>query len=358
MISCGMSSVSDLEERVAHHIALGVQSQLIQFFGPLSRRVIILAGPTGIGKTYISLQLAKRLGGEIVSCDSMQVYRCMDIGTAKVSFEERQLVPHHLIDIRNVDEPFHVFEYFETAKEAIDSIFARGKVPIIVGGTGFYLHALLYGPPHGPPATPEVREKLTIEMELKGIASLYERLSLLDPEYAQTVSHADVHKILRGLEIIEVSGQKVSDFSWGERPPLSLYDCRAWFLHMPRKELYARLDERCHEMLERGLIEEVIELDRQGIRSNPTARRAIGYRQTLEFLDTDRSEKEYKQYVEKLKTATHHLAKRQFTWFRKEKLFRWVDVSLLEHERLLTWIIDDYLSDLLQEGPSPEPPLL
>lgn len=349
---------SDLEERVIHHVALGVQSQLIQFFSPLNRRVIILAGPTGVGKTDFSLQLAKRLGGEIVSCDSMQVYRGMDIGTAKVSFEERQLVPHHLIDIRDVKELFHVVDYFDAAKEAIDSILARGRVPIIVGGTGFYIHALLYGPPHGPSATPEVREKLAIELELKGIAKLYERLASLDPEYAKTVSHADVHKILRGLEIIEVSGKKVSDYAWSERPPLALYDCRAWFLHMPRKELYAQLDVRCQEMLERGLIEEVIRLEQRGIRTNPTACRAIGYRQTLEFLDTDRSEKEYKKYVEKLKIATHHLAKRQFTWFRKEKLFRWVDISQLEREQLLSWIIEDYWSDLLQEGPSPDTPFL
>jgi len=353
MSSCE-TSFSALEEKVAQHVALGVQAQLIRFFCPLGRRIIIIAGPTGIGKTDLSLNLARKLGGEIVSCDSMQVYRGMDIGTAKVSFEERQVIPHHLIDIRNVDEPFNVFDYFEEAKRAIDSILARGKVPIIVGGTGFYIHALMYGPPHGPSASPELREKFETEKQLLGLPSLYERLTLLDPEYAKTISCSDVHKIFRGLEIIELSGKKVSEFPWSERPPLSLYDCRAWFLHMPRKELYVRLDNRCEEMLDAGLLEEVVSLDRQGIRENPTARRAIGYRQTLEFLDTAQNEDEYKTYVEKLKVASRHLAKRQFTWFQKEKLFRWVDITQIGKEALLDLIIDDYLKDLLEGGLPPE----
>jgi tRNA dimethylallyltransferase len=339
-----------LEEQVTHHIALHVQSQLSQFYCHLSRRVIILAGPTGIGKTDLSLALAKKLGGEIVSCDSMQVYRGMDIGTAKVSFEERQVVPHHLIDICNVDESFNVFDYFNEAKIAINSILARGKVPILVGGTGFYIHALMYGPPQGPQADPELRKLFEREKEQNGISSLYERLSLLDPEYAKTISHTDVQKIIRGLEIIELSGKKVSDFSWSERSPLSLFDCRAWFLHMPRQELYARLNVRCEEMLDTGLLEEVIELDREGIRNNSTARRAIGYRQTLEFLDTAQSKEDFASYVEKLQTATRHLAKRQFTWFRKEKLFRWVDITETSQDDLLNLIMDDYSQGLSYEG--------
>ena len=352
MSFCETTKDSELEEKVAHRVALGIQSQLIEFFCPSKRRIIIIAGPTGIGKTDLSLTLARKVGGEIVSCDSMQVYRGMDIGTAKVSFEERQVIPHHLIDIRNVNDPLNVFDYFEEAKYAIDTILARGKVPIVVGGTGFYMHALIYGPPQGPSANLEIRERLEKEKEQKGLPFMYERLSLLDPEYAKTISHSDSHKIFRGLEIIELAGKKVSEYSWGEKATIPLYDCRAWFLHMPRKDLYTRLNLRCDEMLDAGLLDEVIELDRQGIRENSTARRAIGYRQTLEYLDTDQTEKEYKEYVEKLKIATRHLAKRQYTWFQKEKIFRWVDMTTIDREDLIDWIIDDYMNGrLLDEVP-------
>ena len=335
---------STVEEHISSEVALHVQSQLIQFFSPWKKRILILAGPTGVGKTDLSLKIAKKIGGEIVSCDSMQVYRGMDIGTAKVSFEERQLIPHHLIDIRDVDESFHVFDYFQAAKAAIESIIDKGKVPIIVGGTGFYMHALLYGPPQGPAANKDIRKKLEEEQKTCGLPSLYERVVALDPTYAKTITPSDVNKIVRALEIMELSGKKVSDFQWGERAPLSLYDFRAWFLYMPREQLYRRLDDRCEEMIDAGLIDEVIELDRKGIRKNSTASRAIGYRQTLEYLDSAKTEEEYDKFVERLKIATRQLAKRQYTWFRKESLFRWVDIAALPEEKLIDWIIDDFTS--------------
>lgn len=342
MSSSETSSATALEEQVAHHVALHVQSQLAQFFCPFRHRVILLSGPTGVGKTDFSLKLAQRLDGEIVSCDSMQVYRGMDIGTAKVSIEERQRVPHHLIDIRLVNEPYNVFSYFEDAKAAIESIVARGKVPIVVGGTGFYIHALLYGPPHGPPSNPEVRLQLEEKKKQRGVDFLYALLCSQDPEYAKTLSSSDSHKIIRGLEIMELSGKKVSDFSWKERPALPLYDFRAWFFYMPKEKLHVCLNERCQEMLDAGLVEEVMELDRLGIRHNSTASRAIGYRQTLEFLDTDQTEDDYEAYVEKFKIASRHLAKRQYTWFRKETLFRWVDVTKVRQEELIDMIVEDY----------------
>ena len=329
-------------EAIVKQVALGVQSQLVRFFCPISRRVIIIAGPTGVGKTELSLQLAKKLGGEIVSADSMQVYRGMDIGTAKVSFEERQLVPHHLIDIRNVDEPFHVHDYYCEAKPIIESILARGRVPIVVGGTGLYIHALMYGPPQGPPSDKNWRTKLQDEIAMKGLHSLYERLCRLDPDYAKRITPGDAQKITRALEIIEISGRKVSEFEWHDRPLSSLFDFRFWFLSMPREKLYRRLNDRCLRMIDQGLIDEVMALDSQGIRQNSTAANAIGYRQTLDYLDSAQSEEDYRQYVTALQTATRHLAKRQMTWFRKEKECQWLDISSQSFDKVLEHIIDDY----------------
>ena len=173
------------------------------------QKVIVLSGPTGVGKTKLSLLIAKVLGGEIISCDSMQVYRGMDIGTAKVSREDREHVPHHLIDIRDIHEGFNVTDFYREAHLAIQSILARGAVPIVVGGTGFYIHALLYGPPNGPASDFLLRHNLEMEIEEKGPSALYERLKMLDPEYAATITRNDRHKIVRALEIMSLSDKKV-----------------------------------------------------------------------------------------------------------------------------------------------------
>jgi tRNA dimethylallyltransferase len=330
--------------KVLGKVAETVEEQLLELFHHKSKKIIILAGPTGAGKTMISLDLAERIGGEIISCDSMQVYRGMDIGTAKASLEERKRIKHYLIDICDVQEPFNVKNFFDEAIAACKEIFSRGKVPIFVGGTGFYIHAFLYGPPLGPGCDPQVRERLIEEESHFGIELLYEKLLTLDLEYAKTVSQSDRHKILRALEIMEISGKRVSDFSWRERPKLSFFDQRCWFLFWPRPILYERLEKRIDGMLAQGLLEEVVRLDRLGIRNNKTAAQAIGYRQTLDFLDTAQTAQDYEEYVKKLKQASRNLAKRQFTWFRKEPDFRWLDLSKHSKEEVLDIIKDDYNS--------------
>ncbi len=340
------NSESEKLDQILKNVALNVQEELIHLFQPQSRRVIVLSGPTGVGKTRLSLQLAERLNGEIISADSMQVYRGMDIGTAKATKEERERIPHHLIDIVDVTEPFNVKEFFDEAKASIDSILARGKTPIVVGGTGFYIHALIYGPPSGPPSDPAIREALELEEEKFGIEFLYDKLRTFDPIYASTITMSDRHKVLRALEIIEISGKRVSDFAWKVRHPLPQYDYRLWFLYKPRPLLYKQLEARCDEMLKQGLLDEVVLLDRAGIRSNRTAAQAIGYRQTLDFLDTAKTSEDYNRYVEVFKMASRHLAKRQFTWFRKEPHFRWVDMTAHSDEAILDLISDDYLSGL------------
>jgi tRNA dimethylallyltransferase len=338
------SSCVDIVKQVEHHVAMCVQEQLEKIFISKGRRAIVIAGPTGVGKTEISLKLAKMLSGEIISADSMQVYRGMDIGTAKATKEERELIPHHLIDIRDVTEPFNVYDYCKEAKAALEDIFNRGRVPIVVGGTGFYLHSLLYGPPEGPPADLQLREALEESAERLGLDLLYSKLEMFDPKYAATITPQDKNKVIRAIEIIELTGKKVSDFAWKSRPMLPQYDFRCWFLHLKRDRLYERLEARCKKMLEEGLLDEVKALDLLGIRNNRTASLSIGYRQTLDYLDSAQTESDYKQFVEKFIQASRHLAKRQFTWFRKEHVFRWVDVAEHEENALLEFLADDFHS--------------
>lgn len=288
------------------------------------------------------MQLATSMGGEIISADSMQVYRGMDIGTAKASLEERLLVPHHLIDIRNIQESFNVVDFYYEARQACQKILERGNVPIIAGGSGFYLHTLIYGPPSGPPSVPEVRKALEEEMERLGSEALYDRLYQLDPQYAKTITKNDKQKIVRALEIMTLTHKKVSKLSWkGRRKPQN-YDFRCWFLHRPKDKLYKRIDARCDLMLDKGFLEEVVRMDQEGLRLNSSASQAIGYRQALEFLASQRSPEDYEYFVKSFKQATRHYAKRQFTWFRKEPLFRWLDVDMHDPEVVFDIIQKDY----------------
>lgn len=351
-----VSASCDVLSKVSTQVALSVQEQLLELFTLKGRRVIVIAGPTGIGKTALSLRLAEMVGGEIISADAIQVYRGMDIGTAKVSKEDRLRIPHHLIDVCEITEPFNVYDFHNQAKTVLEEIIARKNVPIIVGGTGFYIHSIIYGPPSGPPSDPFVRKRLVEEMDRLGHDFLFDKLRAVDPEYAATITQNDKHKIIRALEIIELSGRRVSDFSWKARPPSPLYDFRCWFLNMPRKLLYERLSQRCEEMLAAGFLDEVVRLDREGLRLNRTASQAIGYRQTLEFLDTARTPSDHERYVEAFKLASHHLAKRQITWFRKEPLFRWMDVTQTPLDDLVDLMASDYSSATPYAPEPPKPP--
>lgn len=296
--------------------------------------VIVLSGPTGVGKTRLSLLLASLMPAEVISADSMQVYRGMDIGTAKVTAAERATVPHHLIDLCEVTDRFSVFDYFHSARKVIEQIHARGKIPIVCGGTGFYIHALLYGPPTGPSPDPDLRRSLEAEIELLGAEVLFERLRLADPDYARTITINDRQKIVRALEIMHLTGQRVSDHSWNDREPLDDFRFLCWFLHMPRETLYPLLDQRCDRMLSEGLLEEVSRLDAKGLRQNHSASQAIGYRHCLEFLDSAGSPGDFEEFVQRFRRDTHRYAKRQFTWFRKEPLFRWINVADADFELL------------------------
>lgn len=310
------------------------------------KKIILISGPTACGKTDLSLILAGMMKGEIISADSMQVYRGMDIGTAKVSEEDQGRVPHHLIDIRHIQESFNVVDFYFEARQCIDSILARGRIPIIVGGSGFYFRALLYGPPNGPPSVPDLRDALEEELNRAGNQAMYDKLVEADPVYAATITPNDRHKVIRALEIITLTGEKVSNNSWQRKEPLPDYAYHAWFIHRPREVLYPSIDERCENMLEAGLLDEVRELEKQGLRMNPSASQAIGYRQCLDYLQTSQSEEEYQKFVHRFKTASRHYAKRQFTWFRKEPLFKWLDVDVHDIEIAAEMIAQEYNSSV------------
>ena len=311
---------------------------------PLSRqgkkRVIVLSGPTASGKTQLSLKLAQAIGGEIISADSMQIYRGLDIGTAKPSVEERLLVTHHLMDICDLNEGFNVAEFYKETQSVLREVFLRDNVPIVVGGSGFYIHTLLYGPPLGPPSVPEVRGQLEQQMKDLGVEVLYERLQMLDPIHAATISEHDRHKIIRSLEIIALTDRPVSDFS--RTSELQDYDFRCWFIYYPREKLYTRIEMRCEEMLRQGFLNEVKEAKAKGLCQNPSTAQAIGYRQALEYLDSAQPQADYDRFVAKFKTASRQYAKRQFTWFRKEPLFRWINLEEHPKERIKEQILQDF----------------
>jgi len=310
-------------------------------FAPKKRKVIIISGPTGVGKTAMSLRMAQAIGGEIISADSMQVYRGMDIGTAKASLDERRSVRHHLIDSRDIDEAFNVVDFYHEAQQAFREVFARDHVPIVVGGTGFYIHALIYGPPRGPASIPEVRAKLEKQMEERGALFLYDQLKAFDPEYAATITERDRQKIIRGLEIIQLTNQKVTYFERGSTPAQE-FDFRCWFLYKPKEILYPILDSRCDTMIAQGFLEEVRRLEHEGLRNNLSASQAIGYRQCLEFLQSPQTSDDWDHFLQEFKKASRRYAKRQFTWFRKEPLFRWLNIHKLGPDTSTEMIIQDY----------------
>lgn len=307
------------------------------------KKIILLAGPTACGKTALSLMLAKALKGEIISADSMQVYKGMDIGTAKIAEEEQLGIPHYLINIRSIQESFNIVDFYKEATQCCESILARDKVPIIVGGTGFYFRALLYGPPQGPPSVADLRHQLEEDIRKFGPEALYEKLKTIDPAYAATITAGDKHKIVRALEIITLTGESVSKLSWQREKVTSDFRFCAWFLHRPRTILYERIEKRCETMLDAGLIEEVVALEKEGLRNNSSASQAIGYRQVLEYLKTERTAIDYEHLDREFKMASRHYAKRQFTWFRKEPIFRWLDIEMHDFEIAADMIIQDYI---------------
>lgn len=307
-------------------------------------RAIVIAGPTGCGKTNLSIALAQLLGGEIISADSMQVYRGMDLGTAKPTPYQQELIPHHLIDICEVRHIYNVARFVNDAKDAILSAFSRNRVPIVVGGTGFYISSLLQGAPQAPPSDPGVRAQLLAQWEKFGPDIAFAYLKKNDPDYAAKITRSDKHKIIRALEVLALCQRPLSSFPWPIRQKSNAesIDFHCFFIHRPRPLLYKSIEKRCDEMLSSGLIDEVRSLLGQGLLENSSACQAIGYRQTVQYLRTNGDQSNLKHLAEELKKATRHYAKRQFTWFRRCSDFQWLDVEKLTDEIVVEIIAGDY----------------
>jgi tRNA dimethylallyltransferase len=329
-------------ERIFKDVALEAQQRLTYTLQRPKKKVIILAGPTAVGKSELGMSLARSLGGEIISADSMQVYCGMDIGTAKPSKEDRLSINHHLVDVRQINEPYNVVDFYYEARHTCQLIHTRDNTSIVVGGSGFYLHSLIYGPPTGPPSMPEVRQHLEDQFELDGGQALYYRLTELDPAYASTITSQDKQKIIRALEIITLTGKPVSSLPWKTKRNPQNYDFRCWFLTRPREELYHRIEKRCAKMLDEGFLDEVKNLDSMGLRENSSAAQAIGYRQALEYLDSPQTAADYAKFVAHFKQASRNYAKRQITWFRREPLFRWLDLNIHDPEVAIDIITKDF----------------
>jgi len=294
---------------------------------PNEKSILIIAGPTAVGKTDASLLLAQEQGAEVVSADSMQIYRGMDIGTAKPSLEQRKLVYHHMIDIAEPDQPYSVGDYLRDARAAIDGILASGGTPIVVGGTGLYIRALTRGLFHGPPADLELRERLLLREAEGEAGSLYSDLVKVDPEAAVKIHPNDLRRTIRALEVYYLRDKKLSAFqqehSFQDRP----YRFRLLFLVRSRSELYPRIEQRVDQMIEAGLEAEVRTLMERGYRPELSSLQGLGYKH---FLDCFLGKTLRDEAVALLKRDTRRFAKRQFTWFRREPDAQWVDITGLD----------------------------
>jgi tRNA dimethylallyltransferase len=303
------------------------------------RKIIIIAGPTAVGKTDISIQLAKKINGEIISSDSMQIYKHFNIGTAKVTAEEMDGVPHYMVDNINPFEDFSVSEYAKMAKEYIEDIFSRGKVPIIVGGTGLYINALMYDMDFAnADKNTEIRKELEYKLENMGNKYLYEELKKVDPESAERIHMNNGRRIVRALEVYYSTGENISDF---KNDPIKTkdYDFELFVLNRDRTHLYERINLRVDIMIKEGLLEEVKALMDMGLSLDTPAMRAIGYKEVYAYLNGDA---DYDSMLSALKQNSRRYAKRQLTWFRRYDFVKWLDVEKSSKDEIVESIINQY----------------
>ena len=278
--------------------------------------MIILTGPTAAGKTELSIKLAEAVGGEIISADSMQVYKKMNIGTAKIMPEEMDGIPHYLVDELEPDEEFHVVRFQQMAKRAAEKIYEKGKIPIVVGGTGFYIQALLYDIDFSEEdADRGYRDRLKKLAEEKGNGYLHRMLAEVDPESAQAVHENNIKRVIRALEFYEKTGTKISMHNEQERTKESRYNFVYFVLTHERKILYDRINQRVDRMIEAGLIDEVRQLACEGYTKDMVSMQGIGYKEVFDYLE---GKQDLAETAERIKKDTRHFAKRQLTWFRRE----------------------------------------
>lgn len=301
--------------------------------------LIILTGPTASGKTELSVRLAKAINGEIISADSIQVYKYMDIGSAKVTAEEMDGVKHYLVDELNPRDEFNIYVFKEMAKKYTDEIYAKGKIPIIAGGTGFYIQSLLYDIDFSEEDNDKsYRMELMALAEEKGNEYIYNMLKETDPKSAEKIHFNNLKRVIRALEYHHLTGKLISEHNEEQRENISPYDFHYFVLNMDRDVLYDRINRRVDIMLEKGLVNEVKCLLDMGFERELTSMQGIGYREIISYLY---GECTLEQAVESIKQNTRHFAKRQLTWFRREKSVNWVNYEDFkwDKEKMLEYII-------------------
>ena len=312
--------------------------------------MVAVVGSTAGGKSRLAVQLARQLNGEVVSCDSMQIYRRINIGTAKPTADEMEGIPHHLIDFAEPDTPFSCADYVSAAKDVIADIHKRGKLPVVCGGTGLYLERLLLGGGDADAAEPDlsVREKWQTYAEINGNRALHEALRRVDAESADAIHENNVHRVIRALEIFETTGVPKSQWDRQSKALVSDYDCVTVGLrYNDRRLLYSRIDRRVDAMLEAGLLTEAENLMREGVfERNATAAQAIGYKELLPYIRGE--EPNLQVVVERLKTATRRYAKRQITWFSAKSYVHWIDADANGVRRSDGEILSDALEKVIR----------
>ena len=305
----------------------------------MKQPLIILTGPTAVGKTELSIRLAKSVNGEIISADSMQVYRYMDVGTAKITAEEMQGVPHHLIDVLEPSEDFNVFLFKEMAEKALDNIYKKGKIPVVTGGTGFYIQALLYDINfEDTDADSDFRTEMYRLAEEKGNEYVHGLLKEVDLVSASEIHFNNIKRVIRALEYHNQTGKKISEHNEEQRRNESPYNFLYFVLNDDREKLYERINKRVDLMFENGLTKEVDRLIEMGCHRDMTSMKAIGYREFFDYYDGNA---DLSQVRENIKTDTRHFAKRQLTWFRREKEVTMVNVNEFksDKEKILEYIV-------------------
>lgn len=304
------------------------------------RPLVILTGPTAVGKTALSIALAKAIGGEIISADSMQVYRHMDIGSAKITPEEMEGIPHYLIDVLEPDQEFNVVVFQELAKQAAAEIYSRGHIPIVAGGTGFYIQALVYDIDFTEnDEDTAFRRTLEEQAKREGAEALYERLRAVDPESCESIHAHNIKRVIRAIEFYEKTGKKISEHNREQRQNDSPYNFAYFVLNDDRERIYERINVRVDLMMAQGLVEEVRALRESGCRKEMVSMQGLGYKELLSYLEGETSMEEA---VYLIKRDTRHFAKRQLTWFRREKEVIWV----FDHD---SQKILNFMQDFLRE---------
>lgn len=307
--------------------------------------LLILCGPTAVGKSSLAMELAKILNTDIISADSAQVYRLMDIGTDKPSLHDQKLVRHHLIDLVNPDCYFSVADYQKKAYEAIEMVWTAGKLPFLVGGTGLYIKAVKEHYAFGLQGADSSLRKYYLQVaEKEGLESLYEKLKMIDPAAAEIIHPNDKRRIIRALEVYDLEGRPISQQVRDTRTDESFYTTLTFALKMDRTSLYSRIDKRVDNMLLKGLENEVKMLISKGYGKDSPGMQVLGYRQLLSYLSGEIS---YDTAVYEIKKQTRNLAKRQLTWFRGDKSITWLEVSEDNSNNILSEIIYKKVKDLL-----------